>query len=277
MPLNPPAPTGALLPIGGAEDKVGRRVVLTRFVELAGGPRARIVVIATASSMSLEITGVYQQLFTELGAGAVVGMSPVTRSDAESQDLVAEVARSSAVFMTGGNQLKLSSVLAGTPLGAAIHAAYRHGALIGGTSAGASVLSEHMVAFGSPGATPKNRMGQASAGLGLLPDVIVDQHFTQRNRIGRLLSLVAGSPQLLGMGIDEDTGAVIGADRVFEVVGRGSVSVVDGSGVRSNVTAVRRSEPLLVSGVTLHVLPAGARFDLSSRTLLCGPGDGGWR
>ncbi len=274
MPPNPAAPAGALLPIGGAEDKVGRRVVLTRFVELAGGPQARIVVIATASSMSAEITGVYQRLFAELGAGEVTGMSPVTRADAGSADLVAEVEKSSAVFMTGGNQLKLSTVLAGTPLGAAIHVAYHGGALIAGTSAGASVLSEHMVSFGAPGATPKNRMGQASAGLGLLPDVIVDQHFTQRNRIGRLLALVAASPRLLGMGIDEDTGAVIGPDRVLEVVGRGSVSVVDGSAVRTNVTAVRRSEPLLVSGVTLHVLPAGARFDLASRTLLSGPAGG---
>ena len=140
--------------------------------------------------------------------------------------------------------------------------------MIGGTSAGASALSAYMVAFGRPGETPKQRMGQLSVGLGLLPGVIVDQHFGQRNRIGRLLTLVAQSPGQLGMGLDEDTAAVITGERWLEVVGRGVVTVVDGRQVVSNAHAAKRTSPLLVSGAVLHVLPAGAKFDLMERVLI---------
>jgi cyanophycinase len=170
--------------------------------------------------------------------------------------------------MTGGNQLKLSSFIAGTPFGTAIVEAYQRGAVVGGTSAGASILAEHMIAFGSGGATPKQRMSQLSAGLGLLRGVIVDQHFEQRNRYGRLLSLVAQSPSLLGLGIDEDTAAVVRDGSRLEVVGRGAVTIVDGQHLVTDAYAAKRTAPLLVSGAVLHVLPAGSQFDLATRTLL---------
>ena len=125
-----------------------------------------------------------------------------------------------------------------------------------------------MIAFGSGGATPRQRMSQLSAGLGLLPGAIVDQHFEQRNRYGRLLSLVAQSPALLGLGVDEDTAAVIADGTQLEVVGRGAVTVVDGRHLVANAYAAQRTAPLLVSGAVLHVLPAGSRFDLARRTLV---------
>ena len=159
-------------------------------------------------------------------------------------------------------------IITGTPFGAAISAAYQRGAVVGGTSAGASILAEHMIAFGSGGATPRQRMSQLSAGLGLLRGAIVDQHFEQRNRYGRLLSLVAQSPALLGLGIDEDTAAVITDGTRLEVVGRGAVTVVDGQHLVANAYAAQRTSPLLVSGAVLHVLPAGSQFDLASRTLV---------
>ncbi len=136
------------------------------------------------------------------------------------------------------------------------------------TSAGASVMSEHMVAFGTGGATPKNRIAQLAKGLGLLPGVVVDQHFGQRNRYGRLLSLVAQSPSLLGMGVDEDTAAVISGGRLLEVVGRGSVFVVDGGRAVSNAASASRTKPLMVSGAVLHVLPAPHHFDLVDRRIV---------
>ena len=140
-----------------------------------------------------------------------------------------------------------------------------------GTSAGASIQSSHMVAFGGPGSTPKQRMTQVAAGLGLLESTVIDQHFDQRNRYGRLLMIVAQSPQLLGMGVDEDTAAVVedvdGHD-VLRVVGRGAVTLFDPSRIVTNAYEARRSSPLLASGVVLHVLPHGARFDLTSRTLV---------
>ena len=134
---------------------------------------------------------------------------------------------------------------------------FRHGAVMAGTSAGASAMSSHMIAFGASGATPKHRMAQIAAGLGMLPGVIVDQHFQQRNRLGRLLSLIAQNPSLLGLGVDEDTAGVVGPDHVMEVIGRGSITVVDGAASETDAWEIRGHKPLMISGVVLHSLPAG--------------------
>ncbi len=275
------APLGTLFAIGGAEAKLRRRTVLRAFVEAAGGPDARIAVVPTASSLGVEVVEVYQAVFGSLGAREVIALRPESRAEASDPDLVEEVGKVSGVFMTGGNQLKLSAFVTGTPFGEAIHEAYERGAVVGGTSAGASILAEHMIAFGSGGSTPKQRMSQLSVGLGLLPGVIVDQHFEQRNRYGRLLSLVAQSPSLLGLGVDEDTAAVIREGNLLEVVGRGAVTVIDGRNVSTNAYAAQRTAPLLMSGAVLHVLPAGSQFDLAARTLVghqyarAGPGGAG--
>ena len=261
-------PAGTLVAIGGAEEKLGRKPVLRRFAELAGGDEARIVVCATASALGDEITKLYDTIFRRLGVVDVVQVRPQTREEADDPRAVEAVESATAVFMTGGNQLKLSSVVTGTAFGDAILQAYRRGAVVGGTSAGASGLSEHMVAFGASGSTPKNRISQLARGLGLLPGVIVDQHFDQRNRYGRLMSLVAQNPSLLGMGIDEDTAGVITGGRVLEVVGRGSVFVVDGRAAVTNAAMATRTSPLLVSGAVVHTLPVGARFDLVEARLL---------
>ncbi len=254
--------------IGGAEDKVGPRVVLQRFVRLAGGADARIVVVATASSLGHEAVDLYREAFGRLGVKHVDGPLPTTRAEAADPRMVAPLAGATGVFMTGGNQMTLTGALAATPFGDAILAAHRRGAVVGGTSAGASGQSEHMVAFGAEGSTPKLRMVQMSAGLGLIQGVVVDQHFDQRNRYGRLLTLVAHSPHLLGMGVDEDTAALVTEQRWLEIVGRGAVTVFDGRSIISNVDTARRSDALLVSGVVVHSLPAGARFDLRERVLL---------
>jgi cyanophycinase len=280
MPADVARPgAGVLMAIGGAEDKLGDRAILSRFVRLAGGDRARVVVLASASSLGEEITGLYEQVFTELGAAAVRSLRPRTREEAEAPGPAEAVAGATGVFMTGGNQLRLSMVVAGTRLGAALLDAHRRGAVVGGTSAGASALSSHMVAFGGPGEVPKQRLAHMAAGLGLLPGAVIDQHFTQRGRMGRLLLLVAESPSQLGIGIDEDTAAVIAPDGVLEVLGKGTVTVVDGTRAQSDAFEVRARRPVLVSGVVLHALPPGYRFDLGARALLprlraIGPGAG---
>jgi cyanophycinase len=263
---------GPLMAIGGAEDKLGRRTVLRTFVSLAGGSDARIAVVPTASSLGPEVVEVYDALFRKLGARAVVAARPETREEAEDPAVVGLLDDVTGVFMTGGNQLKLSAIVNGTAFGDAISAAHRRGAVVGGTSAGASIQSSHMVAFGPGGTTPKQRMTQLASGLGLIRDVVIDQHFGQRNRYGRLLMLVAQSPGLLGIGVDEDTGAVVTTDadgtEVLRVVGRGVVTVFDGRNVVSNAHEARRTAPLLASGVVLHVLPAGSVFNLTARTLV---------
>jgi cyanophycinase len=273
FPIDRPAPDpGALLVIGGAEDKLGKRQVLAEFVARSGGDQARIAVVPTASSLGPEIVEVYQAVFARLGAAAVWGVRPEHRQDASDPALVASLSDATGIFMTGGNQLKLSTVIAGTPFAQALHDARDRGAAIGGTSAGASIQSSHMVAFGPGGATAKQRMTQVAAGIGLLQDCVVDQHFAQRNRYGRLLMIVSQSPQLLGIGVDEDTALVVTRSpeghEVGEVVGRGAVTVLDGSTMVTDAHTAKEHRPILASGVVLHSLPAGAHFDLTARSLI---------
>jgi cyanophycinase len=259
---------GPLYLIGGAEDKLERRTVLRHFVNASGAADAIVAVVPSASSLGVEIVEVYRLLFERLGARRVKVLRPESRTAANDPDLVAELSGVTGIFMTGGNQLKLSGIVNGTRFGAAIRAAHDEGVVVGGTSAGASIQSSHMVAFGPGGSTPKQRMTQLAAGLGLIRDCVIDQHFAQRNRYGRLLMVVAQSPSLLGIGLDEDTAGVVTDERCLEVIGRGSVTIVDGRQVVTNAHEAKRTSPLLVSGAVLHVLPAGSKFDLMDRRLV---------
>ena len=268
LPSSVTTAAGSLLAIGGAEDKLRQREILARFAALAGGTDARVVIISTASSLGDVAADRYRAVFASLGMTDTEGMRPLNREEAQDPRLAARIAQATGIFLTGGNQLRLASVVAGTRLGAALVEQHRRGAVVAGTSAGASALSSHMIAFGRSGPSPRQRMAQLGAGLGLLPDMLIDQHFTERNRIGRLEALVAHSPSLLALGIDEDTAALIGPDRVLEVIGKGSVTILDGSNLVTDAHEVPRHRPLMVSGVLLHVLTSGYRFDLRSRRLL---------
>ncbi len=254
--------------IGGAEDKLRQRQILSRFVSLAGGAEGHIAVISTASSLGDEATELYLSLFRAMGVPDVRGLRPLTRDDADDAAVASTLDDATGIFLTGGNQLRLSSVIAGTRLGRLLAERHRAGAIVAGTSAGASALGSHMVAFGTGGATPKQRMTQMSAGLGLLPGVLIDQHFEQRNRIGRLLALVAQSPALLGIGLDEDTAGLVGPGGVLEVIGKGSVTILDPARLQTDAYEVKRHRPMMVSGVILHSLSSGYRFDLRRRSLL---------
>ncbi len=268
-------PAGPLMIIGGAEDKLRRRRILKEFVAASGGPEARIAVIPTASSLGDEIVDLYDALFRAEGAAEVSTVRPESRDEARNPDLVGTLEKATGIFMTGGNQLKLSAIICGTPIGDAIVAAHRRGAVVAGTSAGASIQSSHMLAFGVGGTTPKQRMTQMAAGLGLLSSTVIDQHFDQRNRYGRLLMIVSQSPQLLGLGIDEDTAAIVRFVDVdgeihehLQVSGRGAVTILDPADIITNAHEAKRSTPLLSSGIVLHVLPHGSLFDLTTRRLL---------
>jgi len=262
---------GSVIIIGGAEDKVRDRVILSRFAALAGGRDATVAVISTASSMGLEAGERYKQVLGELGISRVRTVHAITRAQANDEATALSIRDATGIFMTGGNQLRLSSTIGGTRLADAVLDQFRKGAVVAGTSAGASAMSSHMIAFGASGATPKHRMAQIAAGLGVLPGVIVDQHFQQRNRLGRLLSLIAQNPSLLGLGVDEDTAGVVGTDHVMEVIGRGSITVVDGARSETDAWEVHGHRPLMISGVVLHSLPAGYRFDLRRRERIIAP------
>jgi cyanophycinase len=267
-PTTDGGPVGAVMVIGGAEDKLGERVILSRFVELAGGRDAHILVISTASSLGDAATDLYRHIFSRLGVGKVTGLRPETRDEANEPSAVEALQGASGIFMTGGNQLRLSSVIGGTRVGAAILEAHGRGVVVAGTSAGASAVATHMMAFGSSGATPKHRMAHVSVGLGLLLNVVVDQHFEQRTRLGRLLAVVAQSPSLIGLGLDEDTAAIVDGNDVLEVLGRGSVTIVDGADVITDAYQVTGHRPMMVSNARLHSLPSGYRFDLRARRVL---------
>ncbi len=265
------ATAGPVMVIGGAEDHLRDKVILSRFAKLAGGPDGHVAVISTASSLGDRATEMYRELFTGLGIGHVSGLRPEEREQADDPAAASILRDATGVFLTGGNQLRLASVVAGTRLGQALFLAHDRGVVLAGTSAGASAMASHMVAFGQSGPTPKNRMAQVSAGLGILPGIVIDQHFEQRGRIGRLLAIVANSPALLGMGIDEDTCAIVHADQSLQVIGRGAVTIVDGSHIKTDAYRGKGYRPLMVSGAVLHSLPSGYRFDLRGRRLLAGP------
>ena len=262
---------GHVIIIGGAEDKVRERVILNRFVSLAGGTDATIVVLSTASSLGAAAGELYRRVFGELGVREVRPIHAVSRAQANEDSSVSLLRDATGIFMTGGNQLRLSSTLGGTAIARAVLERHRQGAVVAGTSAGASAMSTHMVAFGASGGSPKQRMAQMAAGLGVLPGVIVDQHFQQRNRLGRLLAIIAQNPSLLGIGVDEDTAGVVGPDQVMEVIGRRSVTIIDGAGSDTDAWEVPAYRPIMISNVVLHSLPAGYRFDLRRRMRLATP------
>ncbi|HET9680442.1 MAG TPA: cyanophycinase [Candidatus Limnocylindrales bacterium] len=262
---------GTVIVIGGAEDKIRDRVILSRFVELAGGPAARLAIISSASSLGPLAGERYGAIFGELGVRRITRIHAVSRAEANDAAVARGLRGATGVFLTGGNQLRLSATIGGTRLAAAITERFLDGACVAGTSAGASAMSSHMIAFGASGGTPKHRMAAMAAGLGLLPSVIVDQHFQQRNRLGRLLSIIAQNPSLLGLGVDEDTAGVVTPDSILEVIGRGSITIVDGSAAETDAWEIRGHRPLMISGVVLHALPAGYRFDLRRRIKVKGP------
>ena len=262
-----PSTTPTLFIIGGAEDRVGKASLLRQFVKLSGGRRARLVLIPTASSFQQEVTAAYTEVFTRLGAPGLDVVNPATRADAHDPAAVAVIDAASGIFMSGGSQLRLSQLLPGTPVGDALHRAHERGAVVGGTSAGASIMSDFMISMGDEGVTPRQRASQITAGLGLIRGVVVDQHFDQRARYGRLMSVIATSPHLLGIGIDEDTAIIVADREEFTVQGSGAVFVVDCRSAVTDAPDAAAGAPVLVSGATVHSLPAGSTFDLTTRRL----------
>lgn len=262
-PVAPRSVQRTLLIIGGAEDRIGRSVVLKRFVKLAGGRRSRIVLIPTASSFASEVAQAYRDVFTRLRGGELAVVDPVTRRDANDPEMVEALDAATGVFITGGSQVKLAQNIVGTPVGDAILRAHERGAVVAGTSAGASIMSRYMISLGEEGVTPRQRVSQISAGLGLVEDIIIDQHFDQRGRYGRLMSIVAASPSLLGMGIDENTAAEIRGDATMTVIGSGAIFLVNARNAITDAPEARRGAPLLVSGAVVHSLPTGSTFDLT--------------
>jgi cyanophycinase len=256
---------GWIVPIGGAEEKENDPRILERFVELCGGSDANIVVIPTASQL-LDTGPRYQTLFSELGAGDVGVLDFDMRRDAEEGSRLERLDQATGIFFTGGNQLRLSTTLGGTPVAQRIRALNASGVHVGGTSAGASILSEHMIAFGKEGMSPTAGSVRLAPGLGLTNRFIIDQHFSQRDRLGRLMAALAYNPYAVGIGLDEDTAAFIRPDNTLEVEGSGSVTVLDAGNLQfSSMADAGEHDTVCMLGMTIHVLIAGATFNLQTR------------
>ncbi len=261
---------GWIIPIGGAENKENDRHILERFVRVSGGPDADIVVIPTASRLH-ETGPRYEKLFRDLGAERVSVMDFDTRRDCQEPGRLERLEQASGIFFTGGNQLRLTTLLGGTPVAKLIRVRNAHGVTVGGTSAGASILSEHMIAFGDEGSSVISGSVRLAPGLGLTNRFIIDQHFRQRDRLGRLLTALAYNPFAVGIGLDEDTAAFIGPDETVEVEGSGGVTIVDASDVAfSSMDNVSEGQPVCLLGLKLHILVAGATFNLHTRQARAG-------
>lgn len=256
---------GHVLVIGGAErrGKAGA-AILGRFVELSGGEDASLVVIATASEEPEQLEDAYVEEFSGLGAGRVRPLRLRTRAQANSDETVRVLGEASGVFFTGGDQLRIATVLGGTRADSVLHTRLvTDDVVLAGTSAGAAMMSSTMV-LGGDGTSVSTTSVRTGPGMEFLPGLLIDMHFWERGRLNRLLSAVALFPHELGLGIDEDTAILVQGDR-FEVIGTGSVTVVDAG--RSDLIRVPEHDGGLIAltDIRLHVLPTGYTFELTGR------------
>ena len=257
---------GYIIPIGGAEDKFHNPEILDRFISECGGKDARIAIIPTASELP-ETGPTYEKLFRKIGIKHAAVLPIMTRSDANDAKHIDYINKSDGVFMTGGNQLRLSTTLGGTETAIAIRRRNAAGMHVAGTSAGAAFMPEHMIAGGREGSTPTPDKVTLAPGLGLTNSFIIDQHFRQRDRLGRLLTALAYNPFAVGIGLDEDTAAFIRPGDDLEVVGSGGITLVDpGELSYSSMDRAREGEPVSLVGIKLHILISGGRFEILTRT-----------
>ncbi|MDB5667040.1 cyanophycinase [Cypionkella sp.] len=254
---------GTLVIIGGHEDHDGDRLILKEVAGLI--PDGRLVLATIASDEPEGYLEKYRNTFGELGVNDVSELYVRDRPDASNEEHIRLLDDIRAVFFSGGDQLRITSQIGGSAIGDRIMAIYRDGGLIAGTSAGASMMSETMLVKGSSSSSFRTGDVRMAPGLGLLPNVIIDQHFAERGRIGRLIGAVSQNPRELGIGIDEDT-AIVVQNEEFRVIGSGGVYLVDASGVtHSDVADAETSTTASVHDLKLHVLSAGDRFDLRTR------------
>ncbi|PLS68721.1 MAG: cyanophycinase [Cyanobacteria bacterium M5B4] len=256
----------AVIVIGGGEDKVQERKVLKLFVSYAGATDARIAIIPSASREPHIIGKIYTDIFQELGASAIKVLDIRDRDHAQDPKVLEEV---SGVFLTGGDQVRLCALIGDTPLAQEIRERVHSGRLtLAGTSAGAAVMGHHMIASGISGEPPHKEMVSMGIGLGILPGILVDQHFQNRNRMARLITAISAHPDRLGIGIDEDTAAIFPYEQseIIDVQGSGTVTIIDPQEVSySNQPYASGTTPLTIHNLRVHILSSGGRFHLIKR------------
>lgn len=258
---------GSLIIIGGAEDKKGDKKILKEVCKKLDKETDILVIATVASELPEELGTEYKSIFEELGVKNIRILNIRERKDACDRNNVYIIQDAALIFFTGGDQLRITSLIGGTPIYLMMKNIYEKGCTFVGTSAGASVMSGTMIVTGPDEESPKKCTLKMAPGLGMIKDVIIDQHFAQRGRIGRLLVGIAENPQSLGIGIDEDTAIVVSEQGEFKVIGSGAVYVIDGSSITySNVSEQHPDETLSIFNVKLCVLKSGDRFNLNTKT-----------
>jgi cyanophycinase len=256
---------GKLVAIGGGRISEGDAPLLKEFVKLARGPRARVVVMTVATDEPAKAAAEYKSAFNRLGVDDVKAVDVSSRADALRPEALEAVGHATGLFFTGGDQLHITSLVGGTEMQALIRRRYERGLVIGGTSAGAAMMSNSMLLGGGGDENPKVGAVEIGPGMDLVIGAVIDTHFSQRGRFGRLLTAVAHYPQDLGLGLDEKTAMIVHRNE-FEVAGEGAVTVVDGGAMTyTSLPYMGKGDGLSLYGVRVHVLSAGARFDLSKR------------
>ena len=257
---------GNLIIIGGAEDKKGERNILKEVCSKIDKEHDELVIATIATDLPKEVGAEYRTIFQRLGVKNINILDIEDRKDAFETHNLEIMEKANLVFFTGGDQLKITSLLGGSPLYRMLHESLEKGCVYVGTSAGASVVSDTMIITGDDDESPKKCTLKMAPGLGLIRNVIIDQHFAQRGRIGRLLVSVAENPESLGIGIDEDTAIMIRKKGEFQVIGSGAVYVIDGSSISyTNVSEQHPEDILSMFDIKMHVLKNGDKFLLDSR------------
>jgi cyanophycinase len=258
---------GHLLVIGGAEDKYNERRILKKFLELAGGDNAEILIVPVASDYPEFAADVYTQAFRNLGVASPRVLRATSRQDIVNANIDKLTEALTGVIITGGDQMRLVSLLGGTKLAENLRRMVRETNLVlAGTSAGAAAMSTSMIVRGEPSSHPHRNAVKLSPGLGFLKNIIIDQHFTERGRISRLITAVSYNPYNLGIGVDENTAIILDSDGILEVFGQGSATIVDGSEITFNeIAEVAENESFSVCGVQLHILRDGLIYNYLER------------
>lgn len=258
---------GHLLVIGGAEDKYNERRILKKFLELAGGTKAEVLIIPVASDFPEFASDVYTQAFRNLGVANPRVLRATSRQDIVKADVEKLTDGITGVFMTGGDQMRLVSLLGGTKLAERLRELVRDtNVVMAGTSAGAAAMSTSMIVRGEPSSHPHKNAVKLSPGLGFLKNIIIDQHFSERGRISRLITAVSYNPYNLGIGIDENTAIILDGKGILEVYGQGSTTIVDGSQITFNeIAEVADNESFSICGVQFHVLRDGLIYNYLDR------------
>ncbi|MEZ0224075.1 MAG: cyanophycinase [Alphaproteobacteria bacterium] len=250
-----------LIAIGGAEEKTGDMDVLKRVLAEAKGAASRVHVITTATGYPEEVGQTYRDTFRLLGIDCEVTHIS-SRAEAGDVELLKQIGAADVVFFTGGDQLKLATILDGTPFLEAVRERHESGAVVAGTSAGAAVMSQLMIYGGDPEKGMQKGEIALTAGFSLAPDIVFDTHFMNRGRLSRLFNVIAMAPCKTGIGLDEDTAIILRNDGEMEVAGSGAVTVVNGKSLTSNVTAIERGEEIIATGYSVTTLTSGQKFRL---------------